>query len=437
MFLQWILLVLLLACSGMISGAETALFGLSRLDLRSFTAGGGPLKRQAVRLMQHPRRVLMTVLMANTAVNVLFFAVAFVTFERLGDTHALAASFAGVVTLLAVIVFGEVLPKALARAHAARFAPLVAPPIQALQTVLAPFRWFLGAVLVVPLTRLLQAPSSSRDEVTVDELRALVEMSAHRGLIDLAETRMLQTIVALPEINVRSVMKPRVDVRAVPIGASPGRIRREMQRAKLTKLPVYGRDLDDIRGLVYARDLHLRAGVPVARLIRPMQFVPEQINLLRLIEHFRSTHSQLAIVVDEYGGMAGLITLEDVLEEMVGDLSGTDKPAEPDAEMIDEDTYRVAGDLSIRDWIQQFGPGGPGGAVAASAGVHTIAGLVLAELGRWPHVGDSVRIRNLTLTVERIDGRRIERILLHRDRAGSPEAPAIETGEPPGEAGSG
>ncbi|MCH7813492.1 MAG: HlyC/CorC family transporter [Planctomycetes bacterium] len=434
MILQWILLVLLLACSGFISSAETALFGLSRLELRSFTAGGGPLKRRAVRLMRHPQRVLMTVLMANTTVNVLFFAVAFVTFERLGDTHALAATVAGVVTLLAVIVFGEVLPKALARAHAARFAPLVVPPIQALQTVLTPFRWFLGAVLVVPLTRLLQAPSIRGDEVTVDELRALVEMSAHRGVIDSAENRMLQTIVALPEINVRSVMKPRVDVRAVPIGAPPGRVRREMQRAKLTKLPVYGRDLDDIRGLVYARDLHLRAGVPVARLIRPVPFVPEQINLLRLIEHFRSTQSQLAIVVDEYGGMAGLITLEDVLEEMVGDLAGTDKPAEPDTEMIDQDTYRLAGDLSIREWIQQFGPGGLGGTLAASARVQTIAGLVLAELGRWPRVGDSVRIRNLTLTVERIEGRRIARILLHRDRAGSTPSAAGEPGKPTDEA---
>lgn len=228
MVLQWLLLVVLLACSGLVSGSETALFGLSRLELRDFAAAGGPLKRQAWQLMQRPRRVLMTVLIANTAVNVLFFAISFVTFEGLSEDHPVAASCGGVAALLAVILFGEVFPKAAARAHAARLAPLAAPLVGGLQTVLGPIRLILQVSLVEPMTRLAGGSASGRtpgqarsqgEEVTVEELQALVEMSAHQGVIDSAENRMLHHIVALPEISVRSVMRPRVDVVAVPLDA--------------------------------------------------------------------------------------------------------------------------------------------------------------------------------------------------------------------------
>ncbi|MHC4608712.1 MAG: hemolysin family protein, partial [Planctomycetota bacterium] len=248
----------------------------------------------------------------------------------------------------------------------------------------------------------------------VDELRALVEMSAHRGVIDSAENRMLQEIVALPQINVRAIMTPRVDVVAVPLAARAQQMRERMLQARLTKLPVYGRDLDDVRGLIYARDLYLQKDVAPSQLIRPVNFVPEQINLVQLIEHFRNSRSQLAVVVDEFGGMAGLVALEDVLEQIVGDLGSPQETTEPATEAIDENTYRLAGDLSIHDWAQQFGIVSLASRTPLASRVQTVAGLVLAELGRWPREGDSVRIRNLTLTVERLAGRRIDRILLRR-----------------------
>jgi len=432
MVVQCLLLLVLLACSGAISGSETALFGLSRLELRSFASAAGRFQKRAWQLMQHPRRVLMTVLIANTAINVLFFAVSYVLCEQVGQTHPVAASGAGVAALLAVVLLGEILPKAVARAHAVRFAPIVAPLIHGLQTVLWPVRTVLRVLLVEPLTRLLQPPRPAGDEVSVDELRALVDMSARRGVIDSSENAMLQEIIALPQVNVRSSIKPRVDVIAVPLDASPQRIRSEMRRAKLTKLPVYGRDLDDVRGLVYARDLYLRRGTSIAELIRPVGFVPEQIDLLRLIDHFRTTRSQLAIVVDEYGGMTGLVTLQDVLEQIVGDLAGPDESAEPATETIDENTYRLAGGLSIHDWAQRFGINELVGGTALPSSVQTVAGLVLAELGRWPAEGDTVRIHNLTLTVERLAGRRIDRILLRRDDNPTAEsATPFESGDRP------
>ncbi len=413
MVAHWILLVVLLACSGIVSGSETALFGLSRLELRNFRTASGSLKRRAWRLMQHPRRVLMTVLIANTAVNILFFAISFVVFEDLGRSHPVAASVGGLTALLSIIMFGEILPKAAARAHAARFAPAVAAVIHVLQIALAPLRLVLRGMVVEPLVRLLSAPHAEPEEVSAEELRALVEMSAQRGVIDSAENRMLQEIVSLPEVSVRTVMRPRVDVVAVPADADPAEVRSQMGDVRLTKLPVYGRDLDDVLGLVYARELYLDDGESLSDLIRPVHYVPEQINLVQLIEHFRFTRSQLAIVVDEYGGMAGLVALKDVLELIVGDLGGTSEPDAPAVEVIDANTYRLAGDLSVRDWAGRFAAGGDN---SRHDSVDTVAGLVLTELGRLPREGEKVRIQNLTLTVERLAGRRIDRILLHRER---------------------
>ena len=430
MIWQWVLLVLLLVSSGLVSGSETALFGLSRLELRSFRTGSGTFKRQAWQLMQRPTRLLMTVLIANTAINVLFFAISFVIFERIGHQHPLAASGGGLVALLAIIMFGEILPKAVARAHPVRFAPLVTPGIYVLQTLLWPLRIVLRIVLVEPLTRLLTTAQAEPDEVSSEELRALVEMSAHRGVIDTAESRMLQEIISLPGISVRAVMKPRVDIIALPVHADPQEARAKLREVRLTKLPVYGRDLDDIVGLVYARDLHLRQEEPLGRLVRPVRYVPEQINLPQLIEHFRLTRSQLAIVVDEYGGTAGLVAVKDVLELMVGELGGAAGPGEPATEVIDDNTYRLAGNLSVRDWAQRFGPGGSAGRSLLTSGVETVAGLVLAKLGRLPHTGDTVQIHNLTLTVERLVGRRIDRILLRRVNEPEPGDETLREGRP-------
>jgi len=424
MIVQLFLLAVLLVCSGVISGSETALFGLSRAELRGFQATGGALRRRAWQLMQRPRRVLMTVLIANTTINVAFFAISFLTFEQLGEQHALAASAGGVGALLAVILFGEIIPKAVAQAHAARVAPFAAPLVHTLALAFWPLRVVLRTVLVEPLTRLLSPTLAESDDVSADELRALVEMSAHGGVIDSAESRMLQEIVSLPEISVRAVMRPRVDVVALPLSADTLAMKERMRSVRLTKLPVYGRDLDDIRGLIYARDLYLRAREPVERLIRPIHYIPEQANLLQLIEHFRLTRSQLAIVVDEFGGTAGLVSVNDVLERIVGGLHGGGAPDQPATVAVDENTYRLAGNLDIRSWIERFGVGGEAGGRIARSGVETVAGLVLAELGRFPREGDTVCIQNLELTVNSMTGRRIDWILLRRSRAASgPNAP--------------
>ena len=414
----WVLVAVLLLCSGMISASETTLFALSRQALHQFSRSEGDLGRRVHLLMLHPHRVLMTVLLANTAVNVSIFAVTFIALREMKGVSAAVPAVGSALVLLSVICFGEIVPKAAALRAPRQFAPTAAALISSLQFVLAPARWILGTLLVEPISRLL-SPHPVADTVTTEELKLLVEHSAREGVIDSAENEMLQAVVVLGDVSVREVMTPRVDICSVaidPVAADRATVLEVIRRSGRRRLPVRGRDLDDIRGMLYARDLYLNPHKPLKALLRRIDFVPEQVNLVQLLRHFRSEMIELAIVVDEYGGTAGLVTIEDVVEWIVGDLPETEtpRPAEP-AERIDENTYRLPGALSVRDWADRFEVG------EVDREVHTLGGLILAKLGRLPRTGDTIRIRNLTLKVEALERRRIQRVLLHRDAGSAPD----------------
>ena len=405
----WLVLVLLLLCSGMASGSETALFGLNRATLMQFRSAGGTLKRQVYRLMLRPRRVLMTVLIANTGVNVAIFTVSYIALERMEHDRPAFAALGGLAVLLAVVLFGEVLPKAVALAEARRLSPLAGGLIALLELVLGPIQWVLATFLVNPRTRLL-APAPQDDAVTTDELQLLVEQSARQGVISSRENEMLQAVVALGDAGVREVMTPRVDILAIRIDDPRGTMLETMRNAHTSKLPVYGRDLDDLKGVIYRRDLFLKPDASTESLIKPIDYVPEQSRLVQLIRHFRAEGIGFAIVVDEYGGTTGLVSIEDVLERIVGDISEYDAPpADEEAKRIDENTYLLPGDLSVRVWASQFG------VARIDRRIDTLGGLVIARLGRFPVRGDSIRIRNLTLTVDAVRNRRVKRLLLRRD----------------------
>jgi CBS domain containing-hemolysin-like protein len=405
----WLVMAVLLVCSGVISASETALFGLSRQSLYGFQRSDGPLRRRAFMLMQQPRRVLMTVLLTNTAVNVAIFTVSYFAFHQIRSAPPLLAAAAGLTAPLAVILFGEMLPKAIALSNPDRFAPAAAGVVGTLQLALGSVQWVLARLLVEPITRLLAPHPSVTDEVTTDELRLLVEHSARDGVIGSTEQEMLQAVVALHDVSVRDVLTPRVDIRFARLGQTRASIRDVFRASGRRRLPVCGRDLDDIRGILYARDFYLDGRKPLPKLTRRAHFVPEQIRLIHLLRHFREENIHLAIVVDEYGGTAGLVTVEDIVEWIVGELPDAEIPRpESLTERIDENTYRFPANLSARVWAERFGVGG------VDRRIDTVGGFILAKLGRMPRPGDRIRIRNLTLTVETMQGRRIRQVLLQR-----------------------
>lgn len=404
----WIWLALLLVCSGMVSGSETALFGLNRQTRHAFARSSSRAKRLAALLMEHPQRVLMTVLLANNLVNVAIFALSVVALGHDNETSTLIALGLSVGVLLAVITLGEIVPKAVAIGNPPLYAPFAALFIGVFGTVLSVPVWILRKGLVDPLVRLLGPTSLQTGPVTSDELRSLVEHSARDGVIDSREHDLLQAAVAAGGIKVREVMTPRVDVRAVYIGSSRRHVLEQLAGASFRRLPVYGRDLDDIRGVLHVRDLFLDERVPLRQLIRPPDFIPEQATLLQVVRQFREESVEFAVVVDEFGGTAGVCSLNDIAEWIVGEIPDEEDGGPKDAavERIDGRTYRIPGNLSAKLWARRFAVG------REDQQFDTVAGLVLAKLGRMPREGDSVNLDNLSLTVERIRRRRIERLLL-------------------------
>ena len=405
-------LLLLVVLSGTFSGSETVLFSLSTAQLERAANSHNPFRRQAARLMQHPKRTLTTILLGNTAVNVLLFAASYLLFSRLGqDVGPWVTPVAGAASVLLVIVGGEVVPKVLAVGLADRLAPFSATVVQTSGVVLRPVGRIIDLILVEPLTRLVfgRTVRRSRGErsLSTDELKALLEMSRRRGEINPLEDRFLREVVDLSYLRVRDVMKPRVEVDAYDLNAAPEGLRELMRRTRHKKIPVYEGSIDRIIGLVYAKVLFFEPDKPLRDLVTPVRFVPEVINCEQLLRHFRETRSQLAIAVDEFGGTAGLVTLEDVLEEIVGEIDDPeDRPAEPEITPRSETEYDISGRLSVHYWAETFGIPRLSGRVA------TVGGLVTARLGRPARAGARERIGHEEREVKMVGRTRVERLRL-------------------------
>lgn len=414
---QWVTLALLMVCSAFMSGSETALFSLSRHQLHVMRQGRNRAHRLAAELMADPRRLLATLLIGNNVVNVLLFANSFVLIRHFArELGPVAVSAGGLISLLVVVVFCEVVPKVVASAGARELAPLAAPVVHAFQIAISPVRVVLEVLFVVPLMRLIGRPARGPVHVTADELKMLLEASRQEGVIETGESAWLQQVVDLTEARVREIMVPRVDVVAFEMSEDTNELLALFRRTRLMKIPVYEGDIDHIAGLVYARDVLLRSNVPLRERLRAVQFVPEQMRLEQLLAHFRRTQTQLAIVVDEYGGTSGLVTLQDVLEHIVGEIRDEDvPPGRPDVEPLPDGGFNVAGRLSVRAMAQALGPG------VLDDRVDTLAGLFVAYFGRIPSVGDQVRLGNLVIIVESMIGRRINRLVLKTDDADESE----------------
>ncbi len=406
----WLWLVILLIVSGVVSGSETALFSLSDRSLHNYGRSTVKLRRLVHKLMRTPNRVLMTVLIANTAINIAIFSTSYILAEQLRHKAPWAAAACGVGILLSVIAFGEIIPKAIALSHAQSLAPFSGMVIAILQVVLSPLRGLLRFCVVQPLIRLLEPSTKTSGPVTTDELQSLVEQSARDGVINTKEETMLQAVVAANDVRVREIMTPRVDLVSVPIDSSPETIEQLLRQSRRRRFPVSGKNLDDMRGVIYARDYFLYPDQLITKTMRPIHYVPEQANLIQVLRHFRQQHIQFAVVVDEYGGTAGVVAVEDVVAWLMGDVPEAEEgESRPATEMIDPNTYRLAGDLSARLLADRFNIGD------MQRHIDTVGGIMLAKLGRLPRCGDAITIGNLTLTVETMRSRRITRILLQRD----------------------
>jgi len=399
-----ICLPVLLVGSGFFSGSETALFGLTHTERMTLHSRGGVAGRALDALLEHPRMLLITVLLGNMVVNVLYFVISSVLLIKAVDANVAAKLGIGAGTLLIIIIVGEVIPKLVANSKRTIAAPLVAPPMLAIHRLITPLRRVLDALVVSPLSR-LTAPTSAPAALEASEFEELLEVSSVEGVIDPAEMRVLKDVIDLRNRKVSDVMTPRVRIVGVPVDASRDDVLDVVRQTRLTKLPVYDGDIDRVVGILHVkrfllddRAVNVRGGAHMTR----ARFIPEMATLDRLLDDFRRTRTQVAIAVDEYGGTAGIIAIEDIVREIVGELRDARTIQSGSVKRLDRHKWRVKGDVDIRDLATVIGRELPDVEPAS------VSGLIARELGRAPEPGDVVQVGSLRLEVEAAEGPRVE-----------------------------
>jgi CBS domain containing-hemolysin-like protein len=312
------------------------------------------------------------------------------------------------------VVVGELVPKGLALGHAEGTALWVSAPVRAFFTLFAPFVWVLGKATEVVLHLLgLESPGAEREPLSEAELRMLLSRSSEEGEIEHEEQQMIDKVFVFGDKDAADVMVPRPEVVAVSAELPPEQALAAVLESPYTRYPVYRESLDDIVGVLHVRDLftavHDRglADVRLEEIVRPATVVPETKDLASLLQEFRRTSNHFAVVVDEYGGTAGICTLEDLLEEIVGEIEDEFDVPEEQIEQIDEDTYRIDGMFPIDEFNARFGTNLP------DDDFHTLAGFVFGQLGRAAQPGDDVSYDGIRFDVLEVDGNRIERMAVN------------------------
>jgi CBS domain containing-hemolysin-like protein len=407
-FTDYVLLAMLpplLVASGFFSASETVFFGLRTDDRAAIRRRGGIVAAATEALLRDPRRLLVTILLGNMTINTLYMTVTSVLLLR-HEGVPLAAAIFGLGTLLAVIVLGEVAPKLAGQTHRVGAAAVIGPPLTVLHRILLPIGRIVTAVVIEPLQRLIgRSPETVLDS---DELEALIDLSARQGVIDRGEETLLREVVSFRTLRVRDIMTPRVSMLSTTVDAPPAEVRALIADSGLGRLPIHAGNLDEIVGILPCRSFLLDGPVgdpdveAMAALCRNPSFVPELASVEQLLARFRAEGSTLAIVVDEFGGTAGLVTIEDVAEELVGEIGTVDEAEFVEPVRLADARWRVGGLMPLHEWKAVFGPS------IDDRRVSTVGGLFLARLGRLARPGDEIRLANVRVVAERVESGRVE-----------------------------
>jgi CBS domain containing-hemolysin-like protein len=394
--------------------AEYGLVTARRTRIIELQHQGNRQAREVLRITGNPGRFIAGMQLGVTLTSLGIGALGEETLSR-EFKHWISAVLAIVIAYAILsffhVVFGELVPKGAALGHAEGTALWVSEPVRAFIFVFGPAIWFLQRTTDLILHGFgLEPPGAERQVHSEAELRMLVSRSTAEGEIEESERELIDKVFVFGDKDVADVMVAKPDVAAVSIDMPPEEALAVVLDSPYTRYPVYRDSLDDIAGVLHVRDLfsaiHDRGleGLELSSLLRPAYVIPETKDLASLLQEFRRTNSHFAVVVDEYGAMVGIATLEDLLEEIVGEIEDEfDVPEEP-VEQIGDDSYRVDGMFSIDEFNERFGTDLP------DEDFHTVAGFVFGQLGRAPEPGDDVEHDGMRFDVLEVEGNRIERI---------------------------
>jgi len=419
------LLAFFLVLSAFFSGSETAFMAVNRLRLRHRAASGDRRAQLIKKIADNPDRLLGVILLGNTIANIAaatiltYMAATYVPRDR-ADTASMLASVA---LTLFVLIFCELTPKLIAAAHSEAATDKLLWPIRVSIRVLSPFARLAGycASILLRILGVSTAASPFTHALSEEEVRALIAASTASDLTE-DKRAMLRSVFDIGATQVREVMIPRTEVTAADINDPISDILALVKKTNYSRIPVYRESFDNILGILNVKDLlqHLNRpeDIRLRVLLRPAHFVPDAARLEIVLRQMQSMHLHMAVVVDEFGGVEGIVTLEDLLEEIVGEIRD-EHDVEPEAiRELGAHVYSVAGNIAVKDFNRQLKA-----AVTESREYTTVAGFLQALTGRLLREGEGIRYKELNFTIEKTEGFKIVSLRVRTSAARKEPAP--------------
>ena len=397
-----IAMVCLVIMSAYFSATETAFLSMNRIRMKALADEKNKRAALVLRLSDNFDKLISTILIGNNIVNIALSTIATVFFVSLFKTNG--ATISTVVVTVVVLIFGEITPKGLAKDAADSFALFTAPIIRVIMIVLAPLNFIFAGVKVL-MSKIFRTKEIKRD--TEQELITIVDEAETEGDIDEEEGELIRSAIEFTDLSAEDILSPRVDFVAIPADATRDEIADAFADSGYSRLPVFDGTLDNIVGVIHHKDFFnrvVRRNLPLSEIVKPPVFITGSMKIFDLLRLLQQTKSHMAFITDEYGGTVGLVTMEDILEELVGDIWDEHDEIVENFIKLEENKYKVLGIAEVEDMLEQFDLEDIDKDEISSS---TVSGWLIEQFGTIPSVGDKLSYQNLDFTVLDADAKRI------------------------------
>ncbi len=399
----YVLVVACIAMSAFFSGSETAFATVNKIRMKNLAAEGNKKAEKVLRISEDYDKTLSAILIGNNIVNIASASMGTVICTAFFGANG--AWISTIIMTLVVLIFGEITPKTFAKDNAERFSLAVVNVLDLIIKVLSP----LAFVFLQLKNCISKKGDAAQPTVTEQELKYIIEESQNEGVLEEQESQLVQSALDFDETTVNEVLTPRVDVMAVDIGEDVEEIKRLFLEEGYSRLPVYQGSIDTILGVIHSKDFfraYLKNNhLDLHSILQKTVYVPPKKRISELLKELQKLKSHMAIVTDQYGGTIGVITLEDILEELVGDIWDESDEEEVDMVELSDNRYEVSGDLNVEDFLHDIGFEYRESELEEIPS--TFAGWALETFERIPDEGDSFSYKNLTITVKKVFDQRI------------------------------
>ncbi|MCC0762943.1 HlyC/CorC family transporter [Clostridioides sp. ES-S-0006-03] len=407
---QIIILVVLLMGSAFFSASETALMSLSKIRIRYMQDEGVKGAKLVSSLIENPNKLLSSILVGNNVVNIAATSISTSLFIGLMGEKGVAIATA-VMTVL-VLIFGEITPKTIAASNSEKVSLLVSKPIRVIIFVLRPVVWVFNIITNVIFKLFGITHKGAKSFITEEELKTMVNVSHEEGVLEMEEREIINNVFEFGDMQAKNAMIQRIDMVAIDMEDSYDEIIQVFKEEKLSRMPVYEETVDDIIGILNIKDIIFLSdeeieSFDIKNYMREPFFTYEFKKITQLLEEMKLEKSQMAIVVDEYGGTSGLLTIEDLVEVIVGDIEDEYDEEEDEIQVIKEDEYIVDGSTKIGDVNELIGVN------LESEEFDSIGGFIIGHLSRLPEENEVIEVDNIRFCIESIEKNRIKKIRIY------------------------